>query len=184
MKTIILAVCLLMATITAASAEVRSGAFTLTPMIGYQGFDNDLGLEDGMLYGVAIGGNLSSSLGVELDFRYAPADVDAAGGADVDVRSLTLNILHHFTPGSALVPYLLAGIGGIQYDYDGNKNDDFIANWGGGFKLAVARDIDLRFDLRHTIDFRINSGGRDHVSGSDVANNFSAMFGVNLQFGH
>ena len=28
-------------------AEVRTGAFTLSPMLGYQGFDGDLDLDDG-----------------------------------------------------------------------------------------------------------------------------------------
>jgi hypothetical protein len=82
------------------------------------------------------------------------------------------------------VPYLLAGIGGLQYEVDDNHNDDFIANWGGGFKLAVARDIDLRLDLRHTIDFRTVGGDGDDVDGSDVVNNVAAMIGVNIQFGH
>jgi opacity protein-like surface antigen len=184
MRTVVIAVCVLLATITAASAEVRSGAYTLTPMIGYQGYDNDLDLDDGLLYGLAIGGNLSSNLGVELDLRYASVDSDIAGGSDVDVRSATLNLLYHFRPQSSFVPYLLAGIGGLQYEVDDNRNDDFIANWGGGFKLAVARDIDLRLDLRHTIDFRTVGGDGDDVDGSDVVNNVAAMIGVNIQFGH
>jgi OOP family OmpA-OmpF porin len=183
MKTVLFAACLLFTTITAAFAEVRSEAYTLTPMVGYQWYDDDLGLDDGMVYGIAIGYNVSRTLGVELDLRYAKADADVAGGPDVDVRSAAFNFLYHFWPEKTFVPYLLAGIGGLQYEVGDDNNDDFIANWGGGFKYAVARDIDLRLDLRHTIDFRMNSRDNDHVDGSDVANNVAAMLGVNIQFG-
>ena len=166
-------------------AEVRTGAFTLSPMVGYQAFDSDLDLDDGMVYGLAVGYNASKNWGLELDLRYAPTEADLSGGPDVDVKTVTGNVLYHFQPEQAFVPYLVAGLGALQYGIDGTGSDDedFIANWGGGFKYALGQNIDLRLDLRHTIDFRTDNRGSKHGDAGDVANNLAALFGLNFQFG-
>jgi OOP family OmpA-OmpF porin len=166
-------------------AEVRTGAFTLSPMLGYQGFDSELDLEDGMAYGLAVGYNASKNWALELDVRYVPTEVDMSAGPDVEVWSATANVLYHFTPEQDFVPYLVGGLGGLQYNIDGTGRDDedFILNWGGGFKYALSRDIDFRLDLRHTVDFRTDNGGSKNTDDGDVANNLSATFGLNFQFG-
>ena len=166
-----------------ALAEVRTGAFTLSPMAGYQGFDGDLELDDGAAYGVAVGYTASKNWALELDLRYVPTEADMSGGPDVNVLTVTGNVLYHFQPEQAFVPYLVAGLGGLQYDIeDTGRDQDFIANWGGGFKYALGQDVDLRLDLRHTIDFRTDNEGSKQT-GEDVSNNLAAMFGLNFQFG-
>jgi OOP family OmpA-OmpF porin len=166
-----------------AFAEVRIGAVTLTPMLGYQAFDSNLDLEDGTAYGLALGYTTSKNWALELDFRYTPSEAEDSGGPDVNVIAVTANALYHFQPEQAFVPYLVAGLGALQYNIDGTGHDDedFIANWGGGFKYAVARDVDLRLDLRHTIDFRTDNEGSDQDD--NLSNNLAAMFGLNIQFG-
>lgn len=178
---IVVTVCLTALAAATASAEVRPGAFTLSPMVGYQGFDSNLNLDNSAAYGLGLGYNLTRNWAVELDTRYAPTEVDTAGGADVDMLSVTVNALYHFMPEGNFVPYLALGVGGLQYDIDGGGNDeDLIANWGGGFKYSLGQNLDLRLDLRHVIDFRT-----DHRFNSqgDTAHNLSAMFGLNFQFG-
>ena len=184
-KLLVLASAVVLLFAAPALSEVRTGAFTLSPMVGYQAFDGDLDLDDGMVYGLAIGYNASKNWGLELDLRYAPTEADLSGGPDVDVKTVTGNVLYHFQPEQAFVPYLVAGLGALQYGIDGTGSDDedFIANWGGGFKYAVNPDIDLRLDLRHTIDFRTDNRGSKHGDAGDVANNLAAMFGLNFQFG-
>jgi len=179
------AVCLILLMVATASAEVRGQAVTLSPMIGYQWFDSSLDLDDNPVYGLALGYNATKNWALELDARYAPTEVEQSGGSDVDVWTVTGNVLYHFMPEQALVPYLAVGIGGLQYNIDGTGKDDedFIANWGGGIKLAVANNVDLRLDLRHTVDFRTDNRGRDENRGSDVENNFAATFGLHFQFG-
>lgn len=177
------AMLLVLASFTIASAEVHPGAFTVSPMVGYQGFDSNLDIDDSPVYGLAAGYNLDRNWALELDLRYAPTEADFAGGPDVDVWTVTGNVLYHFQPEQALVPYLVAGIGGLQYDVDGGGDDeDFILNWGGGVKYAIAQDIDLRVDLRHTIDFRTDNRGDS--DDDDVSNNLAATFGLNFQFGN
>lgn len=178
----ILLACFIMFAAASAGAEVRTGAVTLTPMVGYQGFDSNLDIDDSAVYGLALGYNASKNWGLELDMRYAPTEAEDAGGPDVDVWSVTGNVLYHFMPEQAFVPYLAIGLGGLQYDIDGTGGDDedFIANWGGGFKYAIADSVDLRLDLRHTIDFRTDNSGGDQDD--DISNNLAATFGVNFQF--
>ena len=183
-KALLLAACLLLASFTLAAAEVRPGAFTLSPMIGYQGFDSNLDIDDSAVYGLGLGYNLDRNWGLELDVRYAPTEADFSGGPDVNVWAVTGNVLYHFQPEQALVPYLVGGIGGLQYDIDGTGSDDedFILNWGGGVKYGLTEYIDLRVDLRHTIDFRSDNSGDNHGD-DDVSNNLAATFGLNFQFG-
>lgn len=159
------------------------GAFTVSPMIGYQGFDSNLDIDDSTVYGLGFGYNFDRNWAVEFDVRFAPTEAEFSGGPDVDVWTATANVLYHFQPEQALVPYLVAGLGGLQYDIDGTGGDDedFILNWGGGVKYSITKDIDLRLDLRHVIDFRTdNSGDSDD---DDSSNNVAATFGLNFQFG-
>lgn len=182
-KALLFAACLLLASFSLASAEVRPGAFTLSPMVGYQSFDSNLDIDDSPVYGLAAGYNFDRNWAFELDLRYAPTEADLNGGPDVDVWTVTGNVLYHFQPEQILVPYLVAGLGGLQYDVDGwGDDEDFILNWGGGIKYALSQDIDLRFDLRHVVDFRTDNSGDNHGD-DDVSNNVAATFGLNFQFG-
>lgn len=181
-KALLLAVCLFLASFSLASAAVQPGAFTVSPMVGYQSFDSNLDIDDSAVYGIAAGYNLDRNWAFELDVRYAPTEADFAGGPDVDVWTVTGNVLYHFQPEQTLVPYLVAGIGGLQYDVDGwGEDEDFVFNWGGGIKYALAQDIDLRLDLRHVVDFRTDNRG--DADDDDVSNNVAATVGLNFQFG-
>lgn len=182
-KSLAIASCLLAASVVSVMADVRPGAFTLAPMIGYQGFDSKLDLDNSAVYGLALGYNLTRNWAIEFDARFAPTAVDATGGPDVDMLSATVNALYHFRPGSDFVPYLAAGVGGAQYDIDAvGKDQDPIAVWGGGFKYALTDNTDLRVDLRHVIDFRVDDGLNLRKQ-EDTRHNLSAMVGLNFQFG-
>lgn len=183
LKIIVLGGCLLFVPVGAALAEVRAGAVTLTPMIGYQVFDGALELEDGAAYGAALGYSLTRNWAIEADLRFVPSEVNLNGGPDVDVWTGTVNALYHFAPERDFVPYLALGAGALRYDVDGGDDDkDLVANWGGGFKYALVDNVDLRFDVRHLLDFRVDEDL--HTQGaSTVRHQLSAMFGLNFQFG-
>lgn len=181
-KITILAVSLILASVVLASAEVRPGAMTLSPMVGYQWFDGDLELDDAASYGLGIGYNAGTNVGLELDVRYSPTEPEFSGGPDVRVWTATVNLLYHFQPEQDFVPYLLAGLGGMVYDLDEYSDDeDWILNWGGGFKYALSDAVDLRVDVRHVLDFRTDNEFSEQDD--DVMNNVSAAVGLNFQFG-
>lgn len=183
LKTVVLAGCLLAITATAALAYVRAGDFSLTPMIGYHGFDGALDLKNSEAFGLAVGYSLTKNWAIEFDARFVPTEVDLQGGPDVDTWIGTVNALYHFNPDASVVPYLALGIGGLQYDVEGfGKDEDFVANWGAGFKNAVADNVDLRLDLRHLLNFRTDNDFQT-TDDSSVRHQFSAMFSLNVHFG-
>lgn len=183
LKTVVLAGCLLATTATAALAYVRAGDFSITPMVGYHGFDGALELKNSEAFGLAVGYSLTKNWAIEVDARFVPTEVDMTGGPDVDTWIGTVNALYHFTPERDFVPYLALGVGGLQYDVDGyGKDEDFVANWGAGFKNAVADNVDLRLDLRHLLNFRTDNDFQT-TDDSSVRHQFSAMFSLNVHFG-
>lgn len=114
-------------------------AWTLTPMVGYQVFDGGLDLSDDVSFGLALGYNLTSNWALELDLRYTPSETDFQGmkNQDVDIWTLSGNVLYHFLPEQRLVPYLAAGAGVVIYDADGadSNDEDYMASWGGGSSM-------------------------------------------------
>lgn len=180
---IVLAGVLLAAAATASFAEVRAGDFTVTPMIGVHAFDGALELENSEAYGLAVGYSLTKNWAIELDARYAPTEPKANSDVDVDTLVGTVNALYHFTPKRDFVPYLAIGAGVLQYDIDGGgRDEDPVANWGAGFKYALADHLDLRLDLRHILDFRLDQDG-DTQDDDTLRHQFSAMVGLNIHFG-
>ncbi|MCM2265139.1 MAG: OmpA family protein [Desulfuromonadales bacterium] len=185
LKAIVLTGCLLAVTAATAFASVRAGAFTVTPMVGYHAFDGALKLEDSEAFGLAVGYNITENWAIELDGRLVPTKVDMTGGPDIDTWIGTIDALYHFTPEKDFVPYLALGIGALRYDIDAKGDDDDgdpVANWGAGFKYALAENVDLRLDLRHLLDFRLDNDWETQDDNS-VRHQFSAMFGLNFQFG-
>lgn len=168
-----------------AFAENRTGATTLTPMVGYNLIDGGLDVDSGASYGFALGYNITKQWGIEFDVRFTPTDYDKGGlSADIDVWTFGMSGLYHFQPEQVLNPYLAAGIGGVVYDVDGadSNDEDFMGYWGGGFKYAMSDNAALRLDLRHILDARTDSSGDSH-DGSNVRHHLSAMLGVTFQFG-
>ena len=69
---------------SAAFAEVRAGAFTLSPMVGYHLFDGALNLEDSEAFGLILGYNFTKNWALEFDARFMPTTADERHGQDVD----------------------------------------------------------------------------------------------------
>jgi OOP family OmpA-OmpF porin len=169
-----------------ALAEIRSTAFTLTPMAGYHMIDGGMDLDDEAAFGLALGYNINRNWGVEADFRYTPTQTNLSGVSDrdVDIWTLGLGALYHFQPEQDLNPYLSFGAGGMVYDLDGtsSNDEDFMGYWGGGVKYALNDSAALRLDMRHILDYRSDNRGSKHDD-SDWRHHLQAMFGVTFQFG-
>jgi OOP family OmpA-OmpF porin len=144
---------LLAGTGVAVQAEIRSGAFYLTPQIGGYVFEGNQNLEHSPTYGLGVGYALDNHWAAELTFNLIDAEFDAGPG-DVDGYLLRLDGLYHFTPEKRLVPYLAAGIGGLRLDPDvGSSDSSFLVNGGGGVKVFLTDAIALRGDARYVLTF-------------------------------
>ncbi len=138
---------------SAALAENRAGAFTLSPMAGGHIFEGDQNLKNSATFGLGLGYNLTEHVGLEGSLFMTDAEAKGPLNSDVDVSLYRLDTLYHFLPQQALVPYLAGGVGGISLDPSvGGSQDNFVLNWGAGVKYFVTEDLALRGDVRHVID--------------------------------
>lgn len=136
-----------------AQAEMRSGAFYLTPQIGGYVFEGNQNLDHGLTYGLGLGYAFDNHWASELTFNVIDSAFESGGG-DVGGYLLRLDGLYHFTPEKRLVPYLAAGIGGLRLDPDvGSSDSSFLVNAGGGLKYFLTDSIALRGDARYLLTF-------------------------------
>lgn len=165
-------------------AEVRVGAFTLSPMVGYHVIDGGMDLDDGAAFGLGLGYNASLNWAIEADLRYTPTETDTASDIDIDIWTGSLGALYHFNPKAAFNPYLSFGVGLMVYDIDNTSSDDedVFGYYGGGFKYSLSQSTAFRLDARHLLDYRSDNGGSKHDD-ADWRHHLQAMFGLTFQFG-
>lgn len=134
-------------------AQMKTGTFTVSPLIGGYVFEGNQDLKDKPAYGIGVGYNLDKQWGAEAVFNFIDTESDVNHG-DVKAYLYRLDGLYHFSMDDVLVPYLAAGIGGITFDRDrGSNNNDPLVNYGAGLKYFITDTIALRGDIRHVISF-------------------------------
>jgi OOP family OmpA-OmpF porin len=145
------------------NAQVKPGSFTLSPFIGSYFFDGDQNLLNTITYGASLGYNFTEHWGIEGSLNYLNTKAEI-GGADVDGFLYRIDGLYNFTPQKRWTPYLAVGLGGLNLD-----ENDFIANYGVGFKYFFNDKVAFRADLRHVLPF--------------PGNNFLYTVGLSFAFG-
>ncbi|SPD74082.1 conserved exported hypothetical protein [uncultured Desulfobacterium sp.] len=140
----------------AVSAEIRPGAFTISPLVGGYFFEGNQDLDDELAVGVGLGYQIDEHWGIEGVFNYVDTTFEDDGfDLGVDTYIYHIDALYHFMPSERLVPYLAAGAGGIIFDPrdEWNSDQDFAVNYGGGLKYFLTENVALRADVRHVISF-------------------------------
>src|SRR3989339_786222 len=105
MKKIVMGIAMiLLAAITAAGhAEVREGAFSLTPFIGGYTFEGNEDLKTAPVFGLRGGYHFTKNLGLEGFFNYVPTEIKSlAGNPNVKLYGFGIEGLYHFMPESRL----------------------------------------------------------------------------------
>ena len=86
------------------------------------------------------------------------------------------DLLYFFRPDKRLVPFVAAGFGAFNVDFDQSEPFDnrrtAYCNFGGGVKWFLTSWFALRADIRHTITL----DNADHL--------FEGTFGLEFQVGH
>jgi OOP family OmpA-OmpF porin len=160
-------------------AAIRPYALTLSPFAGGYVFEGNQRLKASPVYGLAVGYNFGERWGGEIVASYVDGEVAARPEDNVDVYSISLDILYHFRPTRHLVPYLAAGLGGVSIHPGGGSDQDGLANYGLGLKYFLTDNIGLRADVRHVLDINVGDADRTH----DVFNNLSYTAGLTFQIG-
>jgi OmpA-OmpF porin, OOP family len=147
---LILCILSLLLTSVSAFAEHKAGKLYLSPMVGGYVFDGAQDQKDDMAFGLSLGYNYTEHWATEFTLNYVATEADEGNQGDVDVTIFRWDVLHHFFPESPVVPYLAAGLGGLNTNPDVGSTDlDFMVNWGGGLKYFFAENVALRADVRH-----------------------------------
>ena len=144
---------LAVATILASSAMAAHAEFTVSPMVGYHMFDNDMGLEDGTNTGsIALGYRVNPSVGLEARFGQTQADFQGAPG-DARFQNTTLDAYYRFNTANNFQPYVLVGGGQtrVKVENAGAQDGTFdstIVNAAVGAFYQLANNLSLRGEIR------------------------------------
>ncbi len=153
-RAIFLAISLLLATVAAGHAEVKAGAFSVTPFIGGYTFEGNEDLKTAPVFGLRGGYYFTQNLGIEGFFHYVPTESESLpGNPSVKLYGFGIEGLYHFMPKSRLVPFLAVGVGGSRYSVSGpaKDRDRFTVDYGAGLKYYMMDNLALRADVRHVI---------------------------------
>ncbi len=104
----------------------------------------DLNYDTGYVLGVAAGWSATPNVALEFEYAYRNIDYDAdvridgargSGNGTAKTNSLMVNAIYSFDgmgAQAAVVPYLGAGLGAVQLDYEGDKS-----TWDFGYQLMA-----------------------------------------------
>lgn len=169
---LVLSLILMFAFTTAVHAEMKAGAFSVTPVIGGYLFEGKENLKDPVIFGLRVGSNITPNWGFEGSYYYGQSENKAlAGNPDIDLYGYGVEALYNFMPEGKLVPFVAAGGGGTLLRGSGTHNNRAMLDYGAGLKYFVTENIALRADVRHVIPL------------NDTNNNLLFTFGVNFFFG-
>lgn len=130
-----------------ASAQEQSG-FTISPMLGFYGFDGELEWEDSISGSIALGYRSAGPLGLELVYMMASTETELSA-IDLDQEQVRLDLLYHLGRSGPVEPYLVAGVGLQRLSPDGWEDyDNTVATLGFGINYFLTEGLSVRSDFR------------------------------------
>lgn len=143
---------LAVATILASAAMAAHAEFTVSPMVGYHMFDNDLDIEDGTNTGsIALGYRVNPSVGLEARFGQTQAETNDGSNEDVRFQNTTLDAYYRFNTANNFQPYVLVGGGQSRVRVESGTTTNFdttIVNAAVGAFYQLANNLSLRGEIR------------------------------------
>jgi OOP family OmpA-OmpF porin len=176
---------LLLAAPLLAAADDEVGHWYFDPQIGVIGTDGLRHTNDGFLYGVGFGNNLSEQWSAELNLNGTQKLSDSRDAGNLTLYGGSLDILRVFERPARVAPYISLGIGAVRDSASvastAPSSTDFMAQAGVGLfiKLWENADASQSFGLRP--DFKARW---DDTSGSSAHPvDFLASLGFQFSFG-
>lgn len=157
------------ATLLASAAVVAHAEGTLSPMVGYHVYDNDVfannsDLRNDVEASLALGYRVVPNVGLEL--RYGQSNpLSRSGGIDVRNEAVTLDSYYRFNIAGKLQPYVLVGGGLARATPDAPAAgyvEHTIANVAVGAFYALTDSLALRGELRGVED--LQSSAHDGIA--------------------
>jgi len=139
------------------------------PFVGWFFLDGALPIDDGPVIGARLALDIGGPWAVETELGATITD-DVLGDEGV-VLQVSENVLFHVTPRPQPVEgFLTVGLGALVFDGFSVDDARFAGNFGGGLKIDLAPDRDLRIDLRDYI--------ADDAYGAGTTHNVQLTLGV------
>lgn len=159
---------------SSASAGIRQGDFSLSPVVGGYTYEGQQHLDTNLVFGGRAGYMLDRNLGIEGVFDYVNPEL-TGGKKDVSMYRYGGELLYHFMPDAAFIPYVAAGFAGLKFDGANavSKNTYGAADYGVGAKYFLADRFALRADVRHIM----------YNLGETVTHNVEYTVGAYIPFG-
>lgn len=144
---------LALATFMATAAMAAHAEITVSPMIGYNMFDNDKGLDDDVESSLALGYRVNPNVGLELRYGFANPTNKASGTGATRHEMATLDTYYRFNVENKLQPYVLIG-GGLARGTNNGYTEHTIANVAVGAFYEMADNLALRGEIRGVEDMQ------------------------------
>jgi len=150
-KSLLLAAVGILAVASFASAANKEGQFSVSPVIGGYTYEGKQHLDTSLMYGLRGGYNFTKHIGIEALFDYVNTEPTKSAN-DVDMYRFGGELLYHFFPDNAFVPYIAAGFGGLNFDAKGvDRRVRGAFDYGVGAKYFLNDHFALRGDVRHIL---------------------------------
>ncbi len=152
-----------------------AGPFTITPFVGYFFFDDTLGIDDGVVFGVRAAYRAFGNFTVEGELGITPTE-DALNKKGVVIQA-TGNLNYEFSgnPAQKAIPFVTAGVGIVRFQNFTVEDQAVVYNFGAGLKYNLNKRL------------AISLQGCDYViSSSDLSlettHNLQATLGLMISF--
>ena len=166
---------LIPALMLSASLMADNEKYEVTPVIGYNFVENELQLENAMLYGIEAQYNAYDSMfKPELSVLYSDVDYEHSN-LDTDIYRFALNAVYEYDKMDMFTPLAKVGIGyeTISDIYGTPNSDGAFLDAGIGAKVELAKNLALKLEAIWMV--------KDGVNGRD--NNLATLVGINYAFG-
>jgi OOP family OmpA-OmpF porin len=173
-----------------ASADLAAPWVIFSPYAGSTIWDDDVQLQDNVLFGGRMGLMIQPWLGIEGTYGFSPTKTEFAPNWETDVEHLGADLVLGVFPNSAFCPYILGGWTQLKYDSD-RANDtvtggaQYFQGWefGGGIRLRLAEGDVSRLDLRLDARDAYVQLTPSFIDNEDYRHNLLLTGGLQLTFG-
>ena len=115
---------------------------SVAPTIGYRNFDSELDLNGEITAGLRFGVDASPKFGILMDYVYTSPSRESSGGS-ANVHAMRALAKYRLLT-SSVRPYLLAGVGGLLFDFEDTFDTaSFTLSLGGGAEYRLGSRASL-----------------------------------------
>lgn len=128
------------------------GTFYVTPFVGTEKYSSERSINRELQYGIGGEYQFTEHLSAELDYMQSDDAETHRNRYDVDVSRFSLSGIYsigRFGFRNMYEPYLKAGVGHVEYDYDRSSDDtDTDLAAGGGLRIHFANNLSARLEAK------------------------------------